>query len=282
MCYTIIGMRSGLSAIKNSSRGQGTLEFVLILVITVGIVLLVSERLVKPSGELAKVMMGEYLGCLLDKGVLPKLNSEDDSCADSFKLSANNPYSKSSGGGSGKPNGGSKDGAQKKPSEVQEMSDSRSGSAGGPRIVGSRSGSRFTSSKGADNGSSGESKASQVPVPLAESKFYKVTNIGSTSYSYGKVLRVTGLTGLLAAEREKIKKREAKISKAGAMESGDDRSQNKKMVVKAPTRKVAEEEQAQPMTFGKLFRIFLILIIIVAIVVFIGGQAMQISKSWEK
>lgn len=278
-------MRLGGFAIKNSARGQGTLEFVLILVVTVGIVLLISDRLVKPAGQFAKVVMGEYLGCLLDKGVLPKLGSEDDSCADSFKLAGTNPYAAAGGGKAAGKSSSSGGDEQKKPSEMSEMSDSRSGNSGGGgmRTVGSsRSGSRFSSSPAIDSGATGDGKVSSVPNPLAESKYYKVTNLGAASYGYRKVSRVTGLSGLLAAEREKIKKREEKLSKVAIVESGEEIGKAKKMVVKAQVRKVADEEQAQPMTFGKLFRIFLIIIILVAIVVFIGGQAMQISKSWEK
>lgn len=277
-------MRSGAFAIKNSNRGQGTLEFVLILVVTVGIILLVSDRLVKPAGQFAKVVMGEYLGCLLDKGVLPKLGSEDDACADSFKLSGSNLHANAGNKSAGKTNTSSGGVKPKGPSEMNEMSDSRSGSRGeGARTVaGPRSGSRFASSPGTDSGASGDSKVSQVPNPLAASKYYKVTNVGSASYGYKKSSRVTGLEGLLAAEREKIRKREGKLSKVGTVETGEEQGKPKKMAVKAQTRKVAEEEQAQPMTFGKLFRIFLIVIILVAIIVFIGGQAMQISKSWEK
>ncbi|MFN7453994.1 MAG: hypothetical protein ACK5RO_04975, partial [Pseudobdellovibrionaceae bacterium] len=56
----------------------------------------------------------------------------------------------------------------------------------------------------------------------------------------------------------------------------------KKMVVKPPTQKIIQSEAEFDLGFGKIFRIAIIVAIILALLFFIGGQALQISKSMQK
>jgi hypothetical protein len=50
---------------------------------------------------------------------------------------------------------------------------------------------------------------------------------------------------------------------------------------RAPAKK-RNDDDGGGLEFGKLFKLFLIIGIVIAIVVFLGGQVLQISKSGEK
>jgi hypothetical protein len=269
-----------------SQSGQGTVEFVLVLVVSVALVLAVSSRIYKPFGEFAQSYMSDYLGCLLDRGILPKLGSEEDECSEALVLSQGNPLAPRSGGAGGNQGGApaaaktnkSQNKDNQASSEQSEMSSSRSGRTG---RVGALSSSQ-RGSRGGDAVGPKDDKVIEIPVPLSASKYYKVVNVGSSSGVQGRVTRVEGLTGLVAAERERIKRRESKISKLGEVESPEDQGRPKKLLLKPPERKVATVENEEPWSFGGLLRFAIIVLILIAIFVFLAGQVVQITKSWEK
>ena len=260
------------------------------LVVSVALVLMLSTKIYKPFGEFAKSYMGDYLACLLDRGILPKLGSDDDQCSDSLNLSASNPLAPKAGGLGGA--GANGDGAEKdsnkdkKNSSAQdEMSASRSGAGGGNRVIigpsargGSRAGAHGSDAAGLNDGKTIEITAA---APKA-SKYYKFINNGGGSYETSKTVQVRGMDGLLAAEKAKIKRRESKVSKAGVVETAEDLGKPKKLLIKPPERRVATERTEEPWSFSKLIRFAIIAIILIAIFVFLSGQALQISKSWEK
>lgn len=272
--------------LKRSSRGQGTVEFTLVLVVSVALVLALSAKIYKPFGEYAKSYMSDYLACLLDRGVLPKLGSGEDVCSESLNLSSGNPLAPKSGSGAKGANGDSsseseKDKQKKNSSSQDEMSASRSGASA--NVVGPSVRNRSSSgTRGSDAGGLNDGKTIEVAsaVPKA-TKYYKFVNNGA-GYAPNKVIQVQGVGGLLAAEKEKLKKRESKVSKAGVLETAEDLGRPKKLAIKPPERKVAAEREEEPWSFGKLIRFAIIAMILIAIFVFLSGQALQISKSWEK
>jgi hypothetical protein len=270
-----------------SQAGQGTVEFVLVLVVSVALVLAVSSRIYKPFGEFAQSYMSDYVGCLLDRGILPKLGSEEDECSESLILSQGNPLAPRSGGGSSGGSSSSNSSSGKSPknkeaqnsSEQDEMSSSRSGRTG--RSIG-RTQNTERGSRGGDAVGPKNDKVIEIPNPLGKSKYYKVVNVGSSGGPQGRVTRVEGLSGLLASERERIKRRENKISRIGEVESSEAQGRPKKLLLKPPVRKVAAVEDEEPWSFGRLIRFAIIILILIAIFVFLSGQIVQITKSWEK
>ena len=62
---------------SRSRRGQGTLEFVLLIVVFVSLVLALTAQFFKPFKKYADYYLGEYVQCLLDEGELPILGSEN-------------------------------------------------------------------------------------------------------------------------------------------------------------------------------------------------------------
>ena len=82
-------------------------------------------------------------------------------------------------------------------------------------------------------------------------------------------------------ERKKIKKQEPKVPRIVA--SGENFSKVKqKFIVKPPPAKVFLDKEDEPFSLGNIFRILFIVAIVVVLVLLIGGQALQLSKSWEK
>ncbi|MNL36311.1 hypothetical protein D3C87_1583850 [compost metagenome] len=56
----------------------------------------------------------------------------------------------------------------------------------------------------------------------------------------------------------------------------------KKMAVKKPEPKTQVEAEESGFTIGNFIRIIFIAALVIALVIFIGGQALQMSKSFEK
>lgn len=269
-----------LPAKNAASSGQGTVEFTLLLVVVVALVMAFSRAIYKPFGEYANAYMGEYLGCLLDKGILPKLGSEEDECAESMKaqkmnlaqanaeLSARNQAESQS--------------SRNKSSEEREVSESRSGQSSSDSSGSSRfsRGRNRGSARSADGGSAND-KAISTPEALAESKYYSVRNAGGSSSS-ARIIQVRGVEALINYEKQKLQKRASRISKAGTVETDEDRGKPKKFGFKSQERSVARVEQEEAFSFGEIFRLLIIVGMLIAIIVVVAGQAVQISKSWEK
>ena len=63
--------------LHGESQGQGTTEFILVLLLTVGIVLGAALQLNQSFASFARNYFGDYLQCLLRRGELPALGIQD-------------------------------------------------------------------------------------------------------------------------------------------------------------------------------------------------------------
>src|SRR5262245_45898196 len=66
-------MAGGLS----SERGQGMIEYILLVVVIITMALAIGARLFKPFNEWANHYIGDYVVCLLDYGELPSLGGAE-------------------------------------------------------------------------------------------------------------------------------------------------------------------------------------------------------------
>lgn len=270
------------SLVKGRS-GQATVELVLLLVVVVAMVALFSTKIYKPFGNFTKSYMGEYLACLLDYGVLPKLGSEDDVCSESFKniegVAGNNSSNNTNASGVNNQNNKREVGALDK--DRAELRAARAGngvSAGGINFPGGRrsQGSQATDAVAVDE------KKTEIETNSGKSKFSSSGVYGSNFGGQGKIIKTTDDSFLSPNDKEKIKKEKSKTNKIGTVESEESLGKQKKLLLKPPERKITNEEEDKPWTFGKFIRYLVIIAILIAIVLFILGQAVQISKSWEK
>lgn len=271
-----------------SSRGQGFVEYILLIVIVISLALAVSNAFFKPFNEWARNYIGDYIFCLLDEGELPSLGGADSvsECSEKFEaftFGGGRP-AKSGGDGSGNAESTDDKGSRDRLKKAGAGSD-------GPSDGGSSNRSRRASNnlgEGFDGGGSGAGKISDVTSQFGGRSTSSRARFGQTSVDAGmsRAAEYNGVSGFIEREQERLKKREDKVSSIGRksdLASGFVRS-NKKLPEPMTVSKKKEDIDltAGDWSFGEMFRILLILAIIIALLLFVAGQVMQISKSMEK
>lgn len=287
--------KSQLTSGLPSERGQAALEYVLMLVIIVALLIGLTSQIIKPMDAFIKNYMGSYVQCLLEMGELPSVGSEDTTVADEgcntrFQAGtwANGrpPNGSGGGGSSGSGSGSNKDGSGSG-SGSDGSGGSGSGSSGGTYAGSqSRGGSRFINrgrrpSSGVESGGGAQGKVVEIALEGGGSGgFFR----GSSGGSYGPrpvKTRSVAISGLTEAERKKLEKKSNGEGKASIVTGESLTPPVKKLAVKKPPAQTFEKEE-EPFTIGNFIRILFIVAIILALVVFLGGQALQMSKSFEK
>ncbi len=270
---------------ENSQSGQALVEYVLLLAIAVALILGLMNQLYKPFGNWMQDYMGQYLECLLDRGELPTVGGEapeGGECTSKFQpftLTGGRPPV---GGKNGNPDENDPDSNR----AGQGASASENGGSGGGSSGGSRGRSRTLAvgknARGGADGPGAELGDNQTMEKLPESSFYKTRT--SRSYSIGSTQSTSENRQGLTVPLNRVKgKDEAERSVQIPNEVQESTPRPvKRMLITPPERKVAVEEKDFEWSFGQYLKIAMIIIIIVAIVLFLGGQILQISKSMEK
>lgn len=274
-----------------SSGGQGIVEYILLIVIILSVALAVSSALFKPFEKWARNYIGEYIYCLLDEAELPTLGgdgtvSECSSQFESYSFAEGRPP-KSGGGGSedGDSSSSSDKGSRDRLRRARNNSGDTAG--GGPSSSRGRR-SAMNLGEGFDNGAGqGRNRPTDVSGQFANNKNSR-TSFGR-SYSYEvrpQGSRYVGITGYLAQEAEKIKKRDEKVRSVGKVAEtarGYSRGRGRLPTSEVKTQKAKDVDFGNvDWSYGDMFRMILIIAIIIVLVLFVGGQIMQISKSMEK
>jgi Flp pilus assembly pilin Flp len=274
--------RNGL----RGNRGQAVIEYILILVIVVGIILSVMYQLNTAFKKYAQSYFGEYIACLLETGELPSLGSGQGASAEicsasfePFSLKNGRPLA---GSGAGEDGGG---GSGKKAPRVRSKNSTSSASRGG-----SFKPSRVTRGMAARNG---EAVASGNSSNSSKSKVRgirrtAVADVGDYSYR-SRRQRANGqipISRAFTMEGDKSKEK-ASISRkvdAKGRRNGDG-SRSKKFAIdmdKFRTTASAPPDTNLNLSLGDYMRYLLIGGLIIMIVIFFGGQLAQLKKSWEK
>lgn len=282
--------KSGLG----SESGQGIVEYVLLLVVVVTLVIALANRFFKPFQKWTQFWLGDYVECLLDQGELPSLGGEGSTVSDCDPTEHFSDGGRGGSGGSGGDGDGEGEGsesAEEKANRESEQAKNSRSSGAGRVVTGPRGGSRVIRIGGMDSGSGGSGVVAEAENRAA-AKDKSDRGRGSRRFgsgfrvAQGRVVRVSGISGLLEYERAKIKKREQKVHKVAKVdeEQLDEASQKaKKIAFKQTQRKAASREmEMETFSFGKLFRVLLIIVIAIALFLFVAGQLVQISKNMEK
>lgn len=268
-------------------QGQGTIEYILVLIVAVTIILGGLYQLNSAFRVFADNYFGDYLACLLETGELPSMGggngpttSECNQSYKPFSLADGRPQVGSGvGGDEGEfSNDGSKDGKKSAAGAGNPSSGSTIVANVGDSSMGGRGGStRFRASKAGGAGDEGSEDKDGAYTGSGA-----VTNL--SGYESGSVVRIPlrsseKIRGSAADEEEKQKEKKTKVSEqnmATLKKTGP-------QLIKVE-RKLASESKSgdiEEFTFGKMFRMLIIIAIIIAIIIFIGGQIMQVSKSME-
>ncbi len=282
MCLRVKSSQNFTGLSTNS--GQAVIEYVLILVITVSLILALVYQVFKPFQSFVQSYMGSYVECLLESSELPSFGYEEaeinaESCSAKFAGATWNKGRPPLGeGSSGSDSDNSANASSSSSSESSRSSgNGRAGSA-------SRGGSSTFKSpssppRGVGDGA-GDGKTTEIAIDDSGGGFFK----GSTGSSYAVQSRkksYVAITGLTEEERKKITKKPEPRGAPLIVSEGLGAAPKKTAVKPPPAREVAQEKE-EGFTIGNFIRIIFIAAIIIALVLFIGGQALQMSKSFNE
>lgn len=259
--------------------GQAITEYVLMLVIVLSVFLGGLYQMNTAFKVWADNYFGEYLSCLLESGELPALGGEAGDCNQSFK-----PFDFANGrpavisSDSGSTETGVAGNGQSSKSNVKDQSTSSGSSAiaqvlpvSSPSFESASQSRRFRAAARAGDEEVGGNTGSAQITDLSDGQSGKVVRIP---------LRDVGENSGWAKRVEEEDDKKDKTQVKAAMSGVEQKNTSKLIRIErkiAATQKIEIEE----FTFGKFLRILLIAAIVIAIVFFVGGQLMQVSKSLD-
>jgi hypothetical protein len=293
--------------IGRSQKGQGTIEYILVLMITVILILSVITQFNRSFSKYASRLFDGYLACLLETGELPgrggncetelTYNSkESEGIVTGKSLEDWHPgegkSTDSGGGADSKSNGSSASTGSGK--DGSDSSGSSGGGGGGSSVETASSGSADSSGSQPvgflrDRGSRRSTAVGKAESKSKDGAADSMLNVsagagGSGDYgSSGKkkaILRDFNYFG--QEEKESREQERPKVSAVTKESEGNDALKPKKAIERERKPAATMDDNNDGFSFGYLIKILLISGIFLAIVVFFGGQILQASKSWEK
>lgn len=273
-----------LSRLGNE-HGQAVIEYTLIMLVTVAILLALANVLFKPFGEFVSNYMGKYTACLLEYGELPSLGSTVDS-----PVEDDSECNKQFQGGTitaGRPPRANAPGASSSGAKQRTNTQSRDSSSGGGSYAGSSSrggGSNINFGRRPSSGVEGPARKSGKVIEIAlegggSSGFFG-SNSGNRYAISSRKTSYLAITGLTEAEKKELEKKAE--GTAGMLVTSDGVAREKKRLGVKPPPKPPFREEDKPFTIGNFIRYLFIAALVIALVIFIGGQALQMSKSGDR
>jgi hypothetical protein len=286
-----------------SQAGQGVIEYILVLIVIVSIAIGVLYQFNGSFSRWATSYFGSYFACLLETGELPGIGGtggDTGICSqlyEKFTFTAGVPPGGGGGGGGGGGSGGGGGGGgsgggggTKKPAPTpgSEGSGNSSGQASYSRAGGRRKANGNSGFDQGDRGAQASVKSKGNRAKAGSKNLYtgstEISLPGSVSgqTDRNKKIKISTLDRAFGLAADKEKSTEDKISaKTKSDKLGGGTNRDEKIRV---NRKIAAKEQTideNEMSFGNFIRILIIAAIIIALVVLLGGQGLQISKSWD-
>ncbi len=288
---------------KAGQSGQAVLEYILVLVITVSIILGIMHQFSDAFGGFLDKYFGDYIACLLETGELPALGGSGASEAlcqspmQDFDISAGKALVQSGNNGSGSSGDGGGSGNDTS-SSGSDSGGSDSDSSGSnnrnlrPNRVGNGAGSSNADglSANAQKGRPGQFKQKLNSGGPGQNKNKNVGfgesggQIGGPGGKTFRSKRIIILGESYLSDDEKKKKKMASSSETKEKKGSNSdvlRTPVQKLEIKK-SRHITSEDNSKGFNFGFFIKFLLIAGIIIAIVIFLGGQGLQIKKSWQK
>lgn len=289
-----------------SESGQAIIEYILVLVVVVGVVLGAAYQFNSAFRTYVTNYFGAYVACLLETGELPVLGAPnggaicDTQFRPRFDLANGQPLLSGGGGGGGASGGGSGGGS----------SGGNSGGGGGGGGSSRGGGSENTS----DGGGGGVDSGNQAAGPTSAASMVnrrgrppqqtigEVNDGGANDgrsglsvsrnrgLSAGELARDSGRIDRMTVDRrffsdKDLEQRTTERPLTMVVPKDQQGSSLRPKAITYEARKPAtklDDTEGDGFSFGNLIRWLLIAAIIIALVVVLGGQAVQISKGWEK
>ncbi|OYZ24685.1 MAG: hypothetical protein B7Y39_00465 [Bdellovibrio sp. 28-41-41] len=302
-----------LSSSRLNQKGQGMIEYILLLFITVTMILLAMANLFKPMQNFLQNFMGTYVACLLTSGELPAIRVEntmkDTDAKCSFSMTGgngtvNNGGQGSTGGtstngsngtnGNGGTKGSESDSAKGNNPNGSGSGDGSSVNGGGNSYAGSRSRragfGKSTFLKRSSDGGSGNADSDSAGGGTRyvnnldknkDDRFYRTRQ--KTSQLSNRNGRGVYITGMTDAEEKKIERKIQSSPRSVPKSSEEFSVPGRKSIVKPPpeTKKKVLAQDEESFSLGNLFKYALIAIVLLLILILGGGQAFEMSKTME-
>lgn len=281
MEFSIRDAQSNPTSVLNNQRGQGLIEYVLVLVVTVALILGGLWQLNTAFKSWANNYFGNYLACLLETGELPNISGgagDAGVCNDIFK-----PFTLAEGRAL-KPD-------YKSPGDTPKQkgtgtSERRGGSsyAGGGGGGGGYGGGRFTGGNFGQGGRKGSSGAGNKKASAAYTGSTGLSDYGGSGG--GSRRKVSAglkqrLDNHFAFEDERERSRKRSIA-SSFKKPGEEGGKAPPIRMKKSDQKKKDQEGVDSgLSLPNLLKYLLIAGIIIALFVVLGGQGLQINKSMD-
>jgi hypothetical protein len=267
-------------------RGQGVVEYVLVLVVSVSIILGALYQLNSVFKLWANNYFGNYLSCLLETGELPALSGDGGGTGicnqqyKAFSLADGRPLIGKGGAGETGGDGGSGEGDGGGQREGGKYAGGGGGGGGGYTRIGDF-GSRFTGSSagGAKGSRRGSASAGGSYTGSTEASDYG-TGGGSAGHKTPIGLK-SRIDTRFAFDESQTQQKPRSVASTTKKDSGVGPH---KSPIRLHGKDVKKSDQATPdsgFTISNFIRFLIIAAIIIALVLFLGGQALQIGKSMD-
>lgn len=294
MVFSIRDDNRALTLLRGQ-RGQGIVEYVLVLVVVVSIILGGMYQLNTAFKTWANNYFGNYLACLLETGELPSISGtggDSGLCNQAFKpftLAEGRPLNPNytppeNKGSDGKGGGGSRE---------QARNGSRVGGGGGSGgydgygggYGGSgRGNGRFSSSWGKGRAGKGGrgGRGGKPPAPM----YTGSTDAGDYGSSQTvrqkfKVEKKNRLDNRFAFDEEKQERPKVKVAATVKLPQDEGQKPPKSRLKRHEKKKDRAPAADSSLNLPNFLRILIIAAIVIALVMFLGGQALQIGKSMD-
>jgi len=276
--------------------GQALIEYMMVLLFTLIICMGAFYQFNDAFKQYVSSYFGAYLSCLLETGELPALGYEGPAQTDTcngefqpFSLANGRPLRADPGSGTPVAEGGGVP-AQRGRSgsgpvkESGGVAPSSGGVASGPMAERSYAGnSNIPAGGGPSLMAGGNGGITKVPLSNVDKAGGKRSGAQDNSLSSNDLFD-DGKSGrrpvVPMAENEQY---DGKAKAKTSIPAGDQNIDSlQKRLISAETAKKAMEVKEEEMSFSDFIKYLLIAVLVIAMVIFFGGQALQISKSGEK
>ena len=279
-----IAMKNKVTSIR-SNAGQAVVEYILVLVVVVGLILGALYQLNTAFQVWANSYFGEYLVCLMETGELPTLGQPNPTseCRElyrSFTLEQGDPLVGERIGANGNSGGRSGDG-----SNSGNAAAAPSGNADNSFIARNRSSANRNGTASRFRSRGGGADEDDEDGISREGSTSGGTVTGGFSNEEGGPQRFAvrrggkrGKRGTQLDEKEETEKR----TKAKNVEKGPEQKSGPQLIkiVRTPDQQT-QESDLEDVGFGGFLRYLIIAAILIAVVLFLGGQILQVSKSMQ-
>lgn len=265
-------LRSSSSRLESSS-GQAVVEYLLVLIVTVGMIMGIMYQFNDAFKKYVQNYFGEYVACLLETGELPSLGNDVgvnasvcNASFEPFSLKNGRPLISSSGN-SDSPN-------------TRVGNDSTSPGRTPPRQNPSSDGSKITASAAGRNGET--TAGSGNDGDSSKNIVGKYSLAPSFNYRTNRK-RANGQISISGAQLNNNKKDavDSTIAKLKNKGGNSNLRQNKLSVDPRAFRKIASTDESINLSFGDYLKYIIIFGLLILILIFFGGQLLQLKKSWD-